>query len=421
MNGFKKFRESLNQEQQEGLSNVKIMPINDQQEANLEAMKPVEKIRILFNKHLPHLLRNDINGEWEKDGQVLTEEDINSHILEFQSEATGISEALFYRFLKSNNIKNYNPIRDFFESKSDIDNKGLISALASCIETDTGVSLSNNDPVNYVEHFLRKWLVGAVAQAFGKGVNPLMIVLAGVKQNTGKTTFFRNLVPQELKAYMAEPKGLSEMKDADLGMILCENLIVFDDEMSGRSWKDWQRMKSMLSMESFTMRRPYERRQRKYSRIASLCATNNQLDLLGDPTGNRRLIPINVISIDHNKYNGIDKVSLWLEAYYFMLNGFDHHLKQEDIELLNSCTKDFESVDEVIELIQEYFHSPEECQLGRFTATQIASVLMKNSTFKNLHPNKIGERLRKLGYQQKRDNQIGGRTWVIDIKDGFIK
>lgn len=397
-------------------------PLEEKKEAtkdtDLDGKQPVEKIRVLFERHLNDIQRNQINGEWEINGQALTEEDMNSHLLEFQGETTGITEALFFRFLKSNNIQSYNPIHQFFQEHKKIKKTGLIKSLANSISTDTGTT-DTNSSINFVEHFLTKWMVGAVAQAHGRGVNPLMLILAGTKQNTGKTHWFRELLPQELREYFAEPKGMSDLKDADLGMLLTENFLVLDDEMAGRTWKDYQRMKSMLSMASFTMRRPYDKRQRKYPRLASLCATNNNLDLLGDPTGNRRMIPINVLSIDHESYNKIDKAALWLEAYHLMESDFEHNLKQDDIQLLNDCTKDFEVVDETIELIDEYFMAPEESSYGRMTATQVTQVLMRYSTFKHLHPNRIGERLRKMGYKQRRDNSTGSRTWVIEAKPNY--
>lgn len=385
---------------------------------DLSDKRPVEKIKILFEDHLNDIRRNVITGEWEIDGKPLTEEDMNSHLLDFQNRATGITEALFFRFLKSNYIKSYNPIHKFFEANSKLNPKGLITKLAETIETDTGLQGSDFEPM-FVEHFIRKWMVGAVAQAHGRGVNPLMLILAGIIQNTGKTHWFRELLPLELRNYFAEPKGMSDLKDADLGMLLTENFLVLDDEMAGRTWKDYQRMKSMLSMASFTMRRPYDKRQRKYPRLASLCATNNNLDLLGDPTGNRRMIPINVLSINHESYNNIDKKALWLEAYHLMQSGFDHNLKQDDIKILNECTKDFEVVDETVELIHEYFLPPEDCSMGRMTATQVAQEIMRNSPFKNLHPNRIGERLKKMGYEQRRDNASGARTWIIDTKTNY--
>ncbi len=393
-------------------------PSSEKPERDAKELKPVDKIRILFKEYLSDLRRNTITGEWEVDGKPLSEEDMNSHLLVFQSKFTGISEALFLRFLKSNNVTPYNPIHEFFELRKEQMPKGNIKALAESIRTDTGFNDSEFNP-NFVEHFFTKWLVGAVAQAHKKGVNPLMPVLAGTLQNTGKTTFFRNLLPVELMPYFAEPKGLSEMKDADLGMVLCENLICFDDEMSGRSWKDWQRMKSMLSMSSYTMRRPYDRRQKKYPRLASLCATNNNLDMLGDPTGNRRLIPINVLSIDHAAYNAVDKEALWMEAYQLYISGYDHNLNQEDIKMLNDCTKDFEVVDETVELLQEYFEPPSDTCVGRMTATQVTQVLMRHSSFKFIHPNKIGSCLKRMGYEQRRDNANGSRTWVISVQSQF--
>lgn len=382
-------------------------------------LHPVEKIDFLFKRDFPDLKRNVITGEFENVGGELSQEEINSTILDFKVETKGITETLFFLYLNSNKIQSYNPVKGFFLSNAKLKPTGLIDKLAATIVSDTGMRDDEFCP-DYTQHFLKKWMVGAVAMVFGKGTNMLMLILAGEKQNTGKTTWLRKLVPQELAAYSAEPKGIDDMKEAELGMLMVENFIILDDEMQNRRWRDWKKMKSLLSSATATIRRPYDKRQRKYERLGSLCSTTNNLDLLGDPTGNRRLIPINVIEINHVEYNELDKKLLWMEAYHLMLNGYNFELTQKDIEILNQNTKNFEIVDEIIELIEEYYEPPNKEAIGRFTSTQVSVYLGQMSHIRHgLPANQVGQRLRKMGYEQRRQDSGGSRTWCINKKTTF--
>lgn len=46
-------------------------PKNQTKPPDLDGMKPVEKIKILFQEHLNDILRNEITGEWEIDGATI--------------------------------------------------------------------------------------------------------------------------------------------------------------------------------------------------------------------------------------------------------------------------------------------------------------------------------------------------------------
>ena len=56
----------------------------------------------------------------------------------------------------------------------------------------------------------KKWIVGCVHNWISPlnetKVSPLTFVLCGQKQGTGKTSFFRNLLPKELQDYLIEKK-----------------------------------------------------------------------------------------------------------------------------------------------------------------------------------------------------------------------
>src|SRR5690625_766885 len=119
----------------------------------------------------------------------------------------------------------------------------------------------------------------------------LKSVLAGSKQNTGKTHTLRYILPDELQPYFGE----SELTgDKDENLLMCNKAIILNDEMSNKSKRDLTVMKKLCSVQWFNLRRPYGKSNEDIRRIAALCGTSNDMQILSDPTGNRRIIPIEV-------------------------------------------------------------------------------------------------------------------------------
>jgi len=251
---------------------------------------------------------------------------------------------------------------------------------------------------------------------YHEGINPLFLAIIGEKQNIGKTEWIRRLFPKELAKYVAEPKGMSYKKDQELSMMLSENLIIFDDELAGRSTAEINSMKALTSTEYVTVRRPYHMRQEKYRRIASLAGTSNELDILKDPTGNRRISPFHVDSISFDEYNEINKHDLWYEVFQLFKSGFSHELSKEDIQFLNENSTDFKRVDPVVEELEKRFISPKQSKIGRMTSTEVAQIITQsipNNRF--VTPERIGKTLKRLGYKQDRSD--GSRSCLLSTSD----
>jgi hypothetical protein len=75
-------------------------------------------------------------------------------------------------------------------------------------------------------------------------------------------------------------------------------------------------------------------------RKAGLCGTSNESDILKDVTGNRRILPLNVISIDYDAMIKINTDDLWREAYDLWRKDFDwkiYNAKDVDYLAQNTC------------------------------------------------------------------------------------
>jgi len=222
-----------------------------------------------------------------------------------------------------------NPLNEFFSNKEF--EAGNIEKYADCI-------YPNSD---YNRWAFKKWLIGSVHNWISPHhetkVSPLTLVLCGQKQGTGKTSFFRNLLPKDLRKYLIEHR--IDAKDKDSIYNLVKGLLVLDDEFGGLATKDVKDFKKIADANQIDIRLPYSAFYSKMKRKASLCGTSNERDVLKDVTGNRRILPINVESIDYDRMIKINTDDLWREVFDLYRKDFDWKIyNSEDIEYLKSNT-----------------------------------------------------------------------------------
>lgn len=294
---------------------------------------------------------NSITRKVEVNGEPMTDAIVNSMYLKARVyfNAESITKDLVRTIVESDFIPKYNPITEFIDKNKDIPPNGLIDKICQSVISDT----ENKDM------FIRKWLLSIMAAYDGFPVRSVLALVGG--QNTGKTEWFRRLLPVELKQYYAESK-LDAGKDDDI--LMCEKLIVMDDEMGGKSKQDEKRFKELTSKEVFSYRAPYARHNEDRKRLAILCGTSNDRNVINDPTGNTRILPVNVLSINHGIYNSVDKTQLFMELYHSYQNGEEWQLKHGDMAALADVSLEFESMPFERELITRYCCRPEDEHSG---------------------------------------------------------
>jgi hypothetical protein len=364
----------------------------------------------LFISNNYSLKMNEVTGYLEQNEHQLSPSDLNSIFIAAKKLIPKLDYNLMIRLLKSDFIETYNPFFKFFGSDGipvmlpaiplndqPDPNSPLIDLLASCIK---------NEKPAFTLFFLRKWLVSVVSAAH-KVHSPLLLCLLG-SQNTGKTEFFRRLLPKELSTYYAESK-LDKEKDDEL--LMTENLIIMDDELGGKSKQDALKLKNITSKQYFSLRRPYGDHNEKILRLAVLCGTSNYNEILSDPTGNRRIIPIEVIDIDKELYNSIDKRDLFMEAFRLYKEGFDWRIGAKDVAYLNTDSVKYEQVVKERELIDKYFKPGDDVRLS---STEIL-VEIEILTHQRLNLSIIGREMERLKFDRK-TTRVGGATpkkWCV--------
>lgn len=342
----------------------------------------------VFVKTFP-LRKNTITRNVELNNKPIDDSDINSIFLDSKALFKESSKDLITSILFSNRIETYNPLHEFFEQDLHLsDDCPNIALLLSSVDSDT----PNADK------FILIWLLSVVASAYGFH-SPLVLIFCGEKQGTGKTHWFRYLLPKELRFLFAESK-MDAGKDDEI--LMTKKLIILDDEYGGKSKKEEKRLKELTSKEFINVREPYGRVSTDLRRISVFCGTSNETQILSDPTGNRRQIPIHIRNINHEFYNQCDKVALWRELYAMFCAGAEYTILKEDIALLNQSTEAFKHSTPEEDLIHKKMEVGDRAFGEWMSLTDIQQYLMMETKFNYLNTQRIGSILTALGYIKER-------------------
>ena len=170
------------------------------------------------------LRKNLITRKVELTGRPIDDSDLNSLFLDSKGVFKESTKDLITSIIFSNRIPSYNPLHEFFEEELyqfNGDNWPNIQLLLSSVITDTADA----------DFFILRWLLSAVASAYGHK-SELVLVFCGEKQGTGKTHWFRYLLPKKLRYLYAESK-MDAGKDDEI--LMCGKLFINDDEYGGKS------------------------------------------------------------------------------------------------------------------------------------------------------------------------------------------
>lgn len=371
----------------------------------------IEKLEMFITNNYT-LRRNEISRYIERFPQrkPLYQSDLNTIFIQAKKVFQNMDYSLMDRLINSDFLQTYNPLQEYFEELGGTYKRNTLppfdcennSKFKSPLIDKLAETNLNDDP-EFTKYFIRKWLVSVVSSAF-KIHSPLILVLVG-KQNTGKTEWFRRLFPKELHHYYAESK-LDRDKDDEI--LMCQKLVIMDDEFGGKNKRESDRLKELTSKQVFSLREPYGRSNVDLERIAVLCGTSNTDEILTDTTGNRRIIPITTFDIDKVSYNSIDKTELFKEAYELFNNGFDWRItSNKDINYLNKNSNKHEVPTWEGTMIDKYFAPSDKHDW--LNAGEVVEELHK-LTNERFQIDKVGRHMKKLGFIQMSKRKDDGKA-----------
>ena len=301
-----------------------------------------------------------------------------------------------YSIIESSFSPRVNPIQEYFKGLPlvDVSNSSPFSLkaipdLASC------VVVRNSD--KWLP-YLTKWLVAVVANAMDDREcrNHTCLVLTG-EQGKFKTTFLDLLCPPALHGYSYTGKIYPQEKDTLT--YIGQNLIVnIDDQLKALNKRDENELKNLITCPMVKYRMPYDKYVEEHPHLASFVASVNGNDFLTDPTGSRRFLPFEVLSIDIERAKAISVDNVYAEAKALLKSGFRYWFDDDEIAELYRESEDFQVQTAEMELLLRCFEKPTEDEsYSLMTTTEILTYL-GIYTHQPLVAKRMGEALKKAGY-----------------------
>jgi len=360
----------------------------------------VQKIQIWLNKRYDFKL-NIVSQQAEMSAigsSIYT--DVNADEIYRQTSMARFKYSLtdIKSLLRSEFIRSYDPILDYFKSTT-YDGKDHIADLASYIKTDDG---------GFWEKQFKKALVRCIACGLGKKENRIVMVLFGKKQETGKSTFIRNLSPWGVDKYFTESPIIGgNQKDTEIRF--SENFIYNIEELAGLSRVDINKLKADISKSAIKERRSYGTHEVSAPRRCNFWASSNVQEFLYDEENTRWLV-FNIVSIDWGYKKNVDINKVWGQAWHLYNSGFDYELDAEDKAIREYINEDYRFRRPEEELLARYF-KPANPGEGRFmSATEIAMHLNAKSSSLKINPNNIGKTMAAVFDLQSQQVKIAGKN-----------
>ena len=311
-----------------------------------------------------------------------------------------------YSIIESSFSPRINPIQEYFKNLPLVDVSSsspfslkAIPDLASC------VVVRNSD--KWLP-YLTKWLVAVVANAMDDREcrNHTCLVLTG-EQGKFKTTFLDLLCPPALHDYSYTGKIYPQEKDTLT--YIGQNLIVnIDDQLKALNKRNENELKNLITCPMVKYRMPYDKYVEEHPHLASFVASVNGNDFLTDPTGSRRFLPFEVLSIDIEKAKRISMDNVYAEAKALLKSGFRYWFDDEETAELYRESEDFQVQTAEMELLLRCFEKPTEDEnYSLMTTTEILTYL-GIYTHQPLVAKRMGEALKKAGYIKVSKRRNGG-------------
>lgn len=314
--------------------------------------------------------------------RYLKDSDVNDIAIKCRTIDKSISESNVLNLIRSSLVPTFDPRLEYIKKLNKMPLKiGMIKELFSCIQ-------SIHSP-EYMDRIVKKWFGGIVGTLLGDFSVMSLILIGG--QGIGKSLFFRNILPKELRPYLAEA---SVKDDKDYWALMCSRLILCDDEFTSKTKTEAAEYKKIVSAPNFTYRTPFGKINETRKRTAVLCGSANEADVISDRTGNRRIIPLNVSHIDHIRLSKINLDNFYREL--LELSKVDPnwwYLTPDDIEFLKNETSENLVLNEDEELLQRFTTAD---PYGHVSTSEVVQHLnfYQSSYRANIH--KLGRELGKM-------------------------
>ena len=346
--------------------------------------------------------------------QPLTQRSVNSMIRRAKKEQVckkGSPKTEIKEFVDSDDIPVFNPIGQFLASLPKWDGQNHIAKLFSRIPGITTEQLA----------YLTTWFLSTVAhwrQMDTLHGNECVPTLIG-DQGCGKTTFYKRLLPPELRQYFLDHLNLSNKFDKE--MALTNNLIVCLDELEAIRPSQQAALKQTLSKSKVNGRPIYGAAQEDRLRFASFVATTNNQQPLQDETGSRRYICISVPQGELIDNAGeIDYQQLYAQAVYELDEAkTPFWFNNDEVARIQELNHAFMVQKDMKEMVESTFRKPEKGEKAEaMNSTMMLQHIQQKFTSLKINQSakvKLGLAMSALGYDSTARSNVAFYQ-VVPIK-----
>ena len=373
-------------------------------EALSAAQENALAIELYLQEHF-EFRSNVLNGKLEyrikkEDGayRPLTLEAQNSIVLDVLRNDVceeGSPQQLINLYLHSNEIRRYDPIREYLEHLPKWDGHNHVADLFNRLPGVTSEQAG----------YLAVWLRSAVAHWLQLDTlhgNECVPTLIGA-QGCGKTTFLCRLLPQHLRQYYLDHLNLSNKFDKE--MALTNNLFVNLDELDAIRPSQHAALKQTLSKSKVNGRPIYGASQEDRARYASFVATTNNPHPLTDATGSRRYICLQIPEGQYiNNAGEIDYDQLYAQVLHEVMDEkAPYWFSNEEVARIQELNQNFMEKKDMAELVNACFRKPKE---GEAVVPMVGAKMLEviKHSFPALTINssakiQLGFAMKELGYE----------------------
>lgn len=298
-----------------------------------------------------------------------------------------------------------NPVKEYFNKLPKWNGTDYIQELANTATCKN----PNKWPI-----YLRKWLIGVVANVFidERCANHVMLVLTG-EQGKFKTTWLENLCPKNLTQYLFTGKLNLESKDTLT--LIAENLFVnIDDQLKQLHKRDENELKNLITINHVKYRKPYDPIITEYPHLCSFMGSVNGNEFLNDPTGSRRFLPFEVLNLNIKEAQALNMDLVWSQAKHLFEQRERYWFNDEEILELNAQNAEFSMISQEEELLNYYYRTTElagTLNQAKFLPPSIILSSLETKSRLRLSLKKLGEALNKMGVKKQQKMFNSKITW----------
>lgn len=383
--------------------------------------------------------RNLVTGAYEvKSRQIknakflkwkeLDEDDFHSIWADMDESGVHIALKKLSDIVQSDFSARFDPLKSYLENLLPWDGEtDYIAELANRVTIDNRPGY-HHDQAKFVYYF-RKWFVGmVVGWVLPQVVNQTMLIFVG-KGGIYKTSFFAHLLPPVLRQYFLN-ESTYNYTDKDTQEAYASKALICIDEYEAAYGKNSSALKSNVTKQRFSIRRPYDKFRSELVHRSALSATSNTIQIITDEE-NRRFSPWIVKKIvspmEHPfNYEGLyaQAVALGKQVNENLKAGspceWVYWLTPDDIEEMRTHNRLFMVTNFAEEQILRLYRVPDEDTdkaliKFRYNAEILERICTNPAMRQNISTQNIGALMARLGFH-KAHRKKGNGWWVVELE-----